>query len=67
MPEGRGGDVQTVPIDSTQSQRTLAELGFQYPPVSSAWLGKFLQHAIEVGFVEAPRFWNLGGVVGRLI
>jgi thioester reductase-like protein len=67
MPEARGNEIQTVPIDSTQSQRTLAELGFEYPRVTSAWLGKFLQHAIEVGFIEAPRFWNVGRVIGGLI
>jgi fengycin family lipopeptide synthetase D len=48
-----------LPIDSSASERALSQLGFAYPRVSSRWLGRFVEHAIEVGFLEAPRFWNI--------
>jgi thioester reductase-like protein len=64
----RGGPkTYGVPLGSTFSQEELRRRGFEYPRLTSAWLGKFLQHAIEVGFIEAPRFWNLAPVVADLL
>jgi hypothetical protein len=59
--------VRAVPIDSRWSQSELARLGFEYPHTTSRWIGAFLQHALEVGFLEAPRFWHLGPVVADLL
>lgn len=56
-----------VPIVSRHTQAELARLGFDFPRCTSAWLGKFLEHAIGVGFIEAPRFWNLGPVLPDLL
>jgi thioester reductase-like protein len=56
-----------IPTDASWSQRELRKLGFEYPRLTSAWLGRFLSHAIEVGFVEAPRFWNVAAPIGDLI
>lgn len=56
-----------IATDSSWSQQQLRRLGFNYPRVTSAWLGTFLQHAIEVGFVEAPRFWNVGRPIAELL
>jgi thioester reductase-like protein len=67
LPERRSHDGQSMPIDSAWSRRELARHGFEYPRVTSAWLGQFLRHAIEVGFLEAPRFWNVAPVLGELI
>ena len=67
LPERRSHSGQSVPIDSASSRRELERLGFEYPRVTSAWLGSFLRHAIEVGFLEAPRFWNVARVLGELL
>ncbi|MET0339803.1 MAG: thioester reductase domain-containing protein [Polyangiales bacterium] len=56
-----------IPTDTTWSQRELAKVGFEYPLLDGAWLGRFLQHAIEVGFVEAPRFWNVAPVLADIL
>lgn len=48
-----------LPLDSTWSQRELRKLGFQFSRLNSAWFGRFLGHAIEEGFLEAPRFWSI--------
>jgi len=58
---------QHVPIVSRQTQAELQRLGFEFPKCTSAWLGKFLEHAISVGFIEAPRFWNLAPVLPDLV
>lgn len=64
----RGGPkTYHVPLESSFSVAELARRGFVYPRLSSAWLGKFLQHAIEVGFLEAPRFWNVAPLVPDLL
>jgi thioester reductase-like protein len=64
----RGGPrTYGVPLGSSFSQQALQRRGFEYPRLTSAWLGKFLQHAIEVGFIEAPRFWNVAPVVPDLL
>lgn len=55
-----------VLIDVSWSQRELRKLGFEYPRLTSSWLGRFLAHAIEVGFVEAPRFWNVAPPLDEL-
>ncbi|MET0386461.1 MAG: thioester reductase domain-containing protein [Polyangiales bacterium] len=56
-----------VPIVSRETQAELTRLGFEFPRFTSAWLGKFIQHAVEVGFIEAPRFWSLAPVVPDLL
>lgn len=64
----RGGPkTYGVPLHSRFSQEQLLERGFQYPRLTSTWLGRFLQHAIEVGFLEAPRFWNVAPLVPDLL
>jgi thioester reductase-like protein len=60
-------DEQRVPIDSVWTQRELRKVGFEYPRITSGWLGRFLAHAIEVGFMEAPRFWNLAPLPDDLL
>lgn len=55
-----------APLDAARSQRELARLGFEYPAPSSRWLGKFIAHAIEVDFLEAPPLWNAVPLVGDL-
>lgn len=67
MLPGHGEHGRVLPTDSVLSQRELARLGFEYPRPSSRWLAQFLQHAIEVGFIEAPRFWNSAPLVPDLL
>lgn len=64
---GDGHHGHHVPIASRESHLELERLGFEFPKVSSAWLGKFLEHAVRVGFIEAPRFWNLAPVIPDLL
>jgi len=49
----------SAPLDSSQSLATLGRHGFAYPRPSSRWLTQFIAHAIQVGFIEAPRYWNV--------
>jgi len=56
-----------VPFDSRMTLLELDRLGCDFPVPTSVWLGRFLQHAIEVGFLEAPRFWNLGRLPAGLL
>ena len=67
MMPGHGEHGRVLPTDSVASQRELARLGFEYPRPSSRWLARFVGHAIEVGFVEAPRFWNSAPLVPDLL
>jgi hypothetical protein len=62
-------DTGSHPIgtDSSWSQQQLRRFGFDYPRITSAWLAKFLHHSIEVGFIEAPRFWNVGKQIADLL
>jgi thioester reductase-like protein len=55
----------SVPPNGDWSIGELSRLGFEYPKVSSAWFGKFLDHCIGAGFLEAPRFWALGKIVDK--
>jgi thioester reductase-like protein len=55
-----------VPIDARHSEQELARLGFVYPEMSSGWLGKFIDHAIDVNFLAAPRHWRAGTLVRDL-
>ncbi len=55
-----GLEPRTVPADSDWSRRELRELGFEYPVPTSAWLARFIRHAIEVGFIQRPPHWELG-------
>jgi thioester reductase-like protein len=67
MLPGHGDGARVLPTDSNASQRELARLGFEYPRPSSRWLAQFLRHAIEVGFIEAPRFWSSAPLVPDLL
>jgi thioester reductase-like protein len=67
MLPGHGGGGRVLPTDSNASQRELARLGFEYPRPTSRWLAQFIRHAIEVGFVEAPRFWSSAPLVPDLL
>lgn len=60
-------DVRAICTDDSWSQRELRKLGFEYPRLTSDWLGRFLGHAIEVGFIEAPRFWNTAALLADLL
>lgn len=51
--------VYSVPLDATQTLASLESLGFHYPIPTSAWLDRFVRHAIQVGFIEAPRYHAL--------
>lgn len=62
-----GARGQHVPIASRTTHQALERLGFGFPRCTSEWLGKFLDHAIRVGFIEAPRFWNLAPVLPDLV
>lgn len=66
-PDVRAHGPHAIPTDSSWSQRELSKLGFEYPEITGEWFGRFLQHAIEVGFIEAPRFWHAAKPVGALI
>lgn len=61
-----GEKLHSVPLDASWSCSELGRLGFEHVRPTSAWLGCFLQHAIDVGFLEAPRFWNAGSAVRDL-
>jgi thioester reductase-like protein len=64
----RGGPkTYAAPLESSWSTAELERRSFVYPRLTSAWLGRFLQHAIEVGFLEAPRFWNMAPPVPDLL
>jgi hypothetical protein len=67
LPERDAAEMQPLPIDSSWTQEELRRHGFEYPRPSSQWFGKFIQHAIEVGFIEAPRYWNVGAMVTSLL
>jgi hypothetical protein len=49
-------DGGAVAVSSDWTLRQLAELGFECPRVSARWFQKFVEHAIDVGFLEPPRF-----------
>jgi thioester reductase-like protein len=51
------GDAEhpAVPFDSSFSAAELRRRHFEYPPVTSEWIARFLDHAVEVGFIEPPR------------
>jgi thioester reductase-like protein len=49
----------SVPLDSRATQTELTRLGYQYPTPTSRWLDGFIRHSIQVGFIEAPRHYNL--------
>lgn len=67
MPHGAGSEIAVIPIDARRSEAELVRLGHVYPAVGSQWLGRFLERAIEAGFLEAPRFWSLAPIVSRLL
>lgn len=54
----QGIEPYPVPIDASFSLAALAARGFEYGRPSSEWLGRFVRHAIDVGFLTAPRFWE---------
>jgi thioester reductase-like protein len=54
----QGTEPYPVPIDTRFSRESLAACGFEYEAASSEWLGRFVRHAIDVGFLPKPRFWE---------
>jgi len=56
-----------LPIDAAFSERELLRLGFEYPRVSGAWLGKFIDHAIDVDYFRAPKLWRAESLVRGLL
>jgi thioester reductase-like protein len=57
-----GEELHSVPLDTAWSCGELRRLGFEHVRPTSAWLGRFLEHAIDSGFFEAPRFWHAGAI-----
>lgn len=53
-------------FDCSASLHELARAGMEFPRPTSDWLAKFLGHAIEEGFLEAPRLWNAAAMVSGL-
>jgi thioester reductase-like protein len=49
-------DAGGVGVNSDVTLRQLSRHGFVCSPISTRWLELFLQHAIDVGFLEPPRF-----------
>jgi thioester reductase-like protein len=43
-------------VDCRATERALRELQFECPRVSAGWLARFLEHAIDVGFLDPPPF-----------
>lgn len=54
----QGTEPYPVPIDASFSLAALAARGFEYARPSSEWLGQFVRHAIDAGFLAPPRFWE---------
>jgi thioester reductase-like protein len=66
MLPGNASGESGLAYDSSASQRELAKLGFEYPRPTSDWLALFVAHAIQEGFLEAPRFWNAAPMVSQI-
>lgn len=62
----QGTEPYPMPIDARFSLESLAACGFEYEPPSSEWLGRFIRHAIEVGFLASPRAWEAAPLPGGL-
>ena len=58
VPQGAGPEPYPVPIDASASLAALGRQGFEYERPSGEWLGRFVEHAIEIGFLPPPRFWR---------
>jgi thioester reductase-like protein len=56
LPQAADPETHQAPIDGRASLAALARCGFDYAS-SGEWLGRFVAHAIEVGFLPPPRFW----------
>lgn len=54
----RGSEPYPVPLDARFSLAALERRGFEHERPSADWLGRFVRHAIEVGFLPPPRFWD---------
>ncbi|WP_437733323.1 SDR family oxidoreductase [Sorangium sp. So ce1335] len=57
LPQAADPETLQVPIDAKASLAALARCGFDHAS-SGEWLGRFVAHAIEVGFLPPPRFWG---------
>ena len=61
-----GGHVR---LDSAASHERLQELGIAFPVPTTAWLVRFVQHCVDVGYLPAPRVaaagWRVPEVLGR--
>jgi len=67
-PESGGAETASTPVlDSSWSHAELERHGFMYPKPSSAWLGMYIQHAIDVGFISQPSHWRAGALVANLL
>jgi uncharacterized protein YbjT (DUF2867 family) len=66
LPQGELGEFHPVPIDASASLAALARCGFEYERPSSEWFGRFVRHAIEVGFLTPPRFHDAAPLPGGL-
>jgi thioester reductase-like protein len=53
---GASEDGAVTRVDSAATVRELRQLGFECAPASARWLMQFFEHAIEVGFLDPPRF-----------
>jgi fengycin family lipopeptide synthetase D len=66
LPQGAVGETHPVPIDASASLAALGRCGFEYERPSSEWFGRFIRHAIEVGFLTPPRFHDAAALPGGL-
>jgi fengycin family lipopeptide synthetase D len=66
LPQGAVGETHSVRIDASASVAALASRGFTYERPSSEWFGRFISHAIEVGFLMPPRFHGAAELPGGL-
>jgi thioester reductase-like protein len=62
----QGPEIYPLRIDASQSLAALARVGFEHERLSSDWFGRFVRHAIDVGFLVAPRLWEVAPLPGGL-
>jgi len=55
----QGPEIYPLRIDASLSLAALARAGFEHERLSGDWFGLFLRHAIDVGFLPSPRFWDV--------
>ena len=54
----QGAEIYPLRIDASLSLAALARAGFEHERPSGDWFGRFIRHAIDVGFLAPPRFWE---------